>query len=890
MSLTKNILSLALLLSVSIAASAQIYVATDGNDSNPGTEEAPFLTIHHAVDVVEPGQTIWIKGGTYTISERIKIPAKNTSADAMIRMWAMPGTGEVIIDGSAMHHTAMADFKMGRCIYVNHLANYWHFKGLTLCNAEDNGMKVEGSYNIIENCVFHDNNDTGLQIGMYKDFSIEETKSLPPGEPQFNPNYQFCRYNKVINCDAYNNADARTYNGTDDYGDADGFACKLFPGPGNEFHYCRAWDNSDDNWDLYMVYFPVVINGCWAYHAGYKPGTNEAVGNGNGFKLGGGGSSGGAAFSQSTGAHVVTNCVSFGNLKKGFDQNNAYEGIYVLNCTAWDNDYNYRFPTVFNYGGMYIRNCVGFNPRTLNHEFLSADKAGSQVPDTKFNSWTDLDGCDPYKEGNKVNGTKVYTKDYTSQFKSLKVEDFMAARQADGSLPDNDFAKLIDNSVFKDKGEAITNFTPKRFMTEQEASAAGMDLITADNITIPYNDDAPDFGAFESGNPTQANLSLIAGSLEQKVSRNTAIDPVTLKWGGAATDVTVTGAETFSVEKNADTKTVTISGNATADATITVATVGGENTVTYTIIITASDKTPATLTCTTNNISQTVFTNRAIEDIVFVMGGGATAFEVSQLPEGLSYVENGNTLTISGTPKAKGAYSVSAVGGLKTITLSGQINIERAYRIINGDWYHFQDQEADMPADVKESLELVMGSSSESAQQTRIDPTYADSGASFVDPLTTGALVMGRGKGGAKFKAQYGIKELYVNLFFTGSRSFVLSWKLADGTTGTKTTSSISKGTYTSWDILSNAGLDSSKDDIVEVSILNNVTSGEVRMYDMFMKVYTDGDNTDSIDEISDNITKDKTSVVKYIQNGKLVIIKGTKTYNVMGIESKNRK
>ena len=208
---------------------ADIHVATNGSDDNPGTLEAPLLTIHKAMEIVKPGDRILVHEGTYVISERIKVPALNTTPDSRceLRAWPDEAVGKVIIDGSGMHHTTESEFKMGRCIYVNHLANHWTFYGLVICNAEDNGMKVEGSYNIIERCVFHDNNDTGLQIGMYKDFNIEETKTLPAGTPQFNPNYQFCRYNKVINCDSYNNRDLRSYNGTDDGGDADGFACKL---------------------------------------------------------------------------------------------------------------------------------------------------------------------------------------------------------------------------------------------------------------------------------------------------------------------------------------------------------------------------------------------------------------------------------------------------------------------------------------------------------------------------------------------------------------------------------------------------------------------------------------------------------------------------------------
>ena len=569
---------------------SNIYVATNGSDDNAGTDtEHPLLTIHKAVELVEPGDTIWIKGGTYIISERIKIPEKATSEKRRCYMWAIPGTGEVVIDGSGMHHTTESDFKMGRCIYVNHLANYWHFKGLTLCNAEDNGMKVEGSYNIIENCIFHDNNDTGLQIGMYKDFTIEETKSLPAGNPKFNPGYQFCCGNIVKNCDSYNNYDSRTYSGSDDGGDADGFACKLFPGPGTEFHNCRSWTNSDDGWDLYMVYHPVLIDNCWSYHNGYSP-SGDAVGNGNGFKLGGGGSSGGAAFDQSVGAHVVKNCVAFDNLHKGFDQNNAYEGMYILNCVGFGNEYNFRFPAIFKYGGMHIRNCIGFNPTKLNHEFLSEDKEGSQVPNTDYNSWTTLDGCNPYKEGQKIDGAKPKTQDYTAQFKSLSVDDFMAPRQADGSLPDNDFARLVEGTVMKDIGDSIVAFEPARFMTEEEAIAADLELVTVDDITIPFNDLRPDFGAYETpgipGTPDvpvgqKATLDCLTSNASQEVIIGNAISPITFQMGGSAKILEVANLPaglTYTMDNDS---TLTISGAPTESGTYDVAALGGKKDITH---------------------------------------------------------------------------------------------------------------------------------------------------------------------------------------------------------------------------------------------------------------------------------------------------------------------
>ncbi len=488
---------LPLLLFVALLAqglSAQIHVATTGCDQADGSLNGTICSIQQAVDMAEPGDTIYIHGGRYLITEPIRIPHKETFAERRCYLWAA-GDGEVVIDGSSMRHSSRNEFQSGRCIYLNYKANYWHIKGLTMCHAEDNGMKVEGSYNIIEQCVFHDNNDTGLQIGMGMVFSA---KHLPEdfgvGEPFANPDFRYCRGNVVINCDSYNNADLRRFDGSrDDGGDADGFACKLFPGDGNEFHGCRAWNNSDDNWDLYMVYHPVLIADCWAYHAGYTP-DGEPIGNGNGFKLGGGGSSGGAAFERSAGAHVVMNCIAFNNRDKGFDQNYAGEGIYLLNNTAWGNNYNYRFPAPTECGVIWIRNCIGFNARECNHEFAGSRANGEVLLDSSHNSWEILDGCNPQREGEPNDkGERCCTADYSKEFISLAVEAFMAPRQADGSLPDNGFAKLKAASVMARRGVTVTDFVPARFSATGKYGDTR--YIELRPVSIPYSGTAPDLGA-----------------------------------------------------------------------------------------------------------------------------------------------------------------------------------------------------------------------------------------------------------------------------------------------------------------------------------------------------------------------------------------------------------
>ncbi len=431
----------------------EIHVSTQGSDLNQGTTTAPYATIQHAVNCAEAGDSILLHGGRYLITESIRIPKKATSATLRCYLLAA-GDGEVILDGSTMHHTTQTEFRGARGIYLHREANYWHIKGLRICHMEDNGMKVEGSYNIIEQCIFHDNNDTGLQIGMGMPIPGEmAVVGLPNGEPIANPDYQFCRGNRVINCDSYNNADLRTWQADkpDNGGDADGFACKLYPGPGNEFYCCRAWNNSDDNWDLYMVYHPVVIERCWAARAGYTLDGKPIGNNGNGFKLGGGGSSGGAMFPRSTGRHLIKECIAFENRDKGFDQNYASEGMCLVRNTAWGNRYNYRFEAPLVIGHYTIHHCIGFGATERNHEFRPTNVRGEQVRlEEHLNSWTHLDGCNPYREGEpNEQQEQRWTTDYSHHFISLSFSDFTAPRQADGSLPDNGFGQPVATSVLE---------------------------------------------------------------------------------------------------------------------------------------------------------------------------------------------------------------------------------------------------------------------------------------------------------------------------------------------------------------------------------------------------------------------------------------------------------
>lgn len=872
-----NILPVLMISVACLGVSARdLHVAVTGSDDATGTSDAPLASIEKAIELINPGETIYIHAGTYYPESHITIPEKDTSPDTRISMMAY-GTDEVIIDGSRSNPKSNVEFKMSRCMYFPYWANYWYVKGIIFQNAKDNGVKVEGSYNIFENCVFRNNNDTGLQIGMFKDWSIEETKGFPiNGTPEFNPGYTYCRGNKVINCDSYNNYDAVSFSGKDDGGDADGFACKLFPGPGTEFYGCRAWNNSDDNWDLYMVYHPVVIDNCWAWNAALDADDNLTPGNGNGFKLGGGGSSGGAAFAQSTGAHVVRNCVAFSNTKKGFDQNNAYEGMYLFNNVAWDNDYNYRFPTKFEFGAMRLRNCVGFSPRNLNHEFLSATKEGSVVPDTEFNSWTTIDGTDPYKDGNKVNGKKVKVGDHSGEFLSLSIDDAKAPRNPDGSLPDNNFCRLRTGSIFVDKGEITENFMPLRFMTEEEAARYGLELVTAAPVTIEHNGAAPDFGAFESGVPSAGRLYQVSGPASQIVYRGTAIEPITVKWSGAATGVSVDGTDGLDISTDNAAKTSTITGVPTNTTTVTVTTVGGDTNASLSYEIIVSDVEPAILMCTSANASQSLFFDQAIDPVIFEYGGGATGFEVVGLPEGLSYSIEGKTLTITGIPAASSSYTVTATGGMIPVSLSGTFSLETAYRILTGDWYNIQDPIDDLPEDLCQVVSIESGPD----YTTVWDPEYTESG-SVPGGCTKGAVNVERG--GALVWTLPSVLELKANVHFTGGRYLEVRWKYEGKEEHSWTSEKLKKATLTGWDILQQAGIQPTDKPLTVKFVNPTSNNGGIRIYDFFVKVH---DNVNAIQSVAADNTKSAPHLT--LTASAIVIdtpadVSGAAIYNVAG-------
>lgn len=414
------------------------YISPKGNDeTGNGSMEAPWYNIAVAYDAAQPGDHIVCRGGTYRISKY------GTDGKLTVRMNKKATSDRPIVIRSYEDEIPVFDFeqqlldcnrdrsKVGdRGIMLT--GDHHVLFGIHVMHAADNGIKLEGSYNRIERCVFSYNLDTGLQLGFGHDFSASF-----PGISHNDGTY--CAYNDIVDCDSHHNCDFDMNYGSD----ADGFACKMHNGIGNRFIRCRAWRNSDDAWDLYETDYSVLMAECWAWESGkasdhlwvkdYLDGSASFSGNGNGIKLGGNGTGG-----SSKGIHYAYNCISFGHNKtssvKGFDCNSHKDGHVLIGCLGFDCGYDFMFES----GGSDEKTAFYNNVCLGRQEIcVGADAYNAVCTPPSKNAWS-------------VHLLTGVTKD---DFVSLSEEDALKPRSADGSLP-REFGRIKPDSRLVDAGSS----------------------------------------------------------------------------------------------------------------------------------------------------------------------------------------------------------------------------------------------------------------------------------------------------------------------------------------------------------------------------------------------------------------------------------------------------
>ena len=72
------------------------YISPGGSDFNPGTISQPFYTLNKAWTVVSAGDTLYLRGGTYSYTSSQRLTDKDGRSGSYINIWNYPGETPVI--------------------------------------------------------------------------------------------------------------------------------------------------------------------------------------------------------------------------------------------------------------------------------------------------------------------------------------------------------------------------------------------------------------------------------------------------------------------------------------------------------------------------------------------------------------------------------------------------------------------------------------------------------------------------------------------------------------------------------------------------------------------------------------------------------------------------
>jgi autotransporter-associated beta strand protein len=388
---------------------ANWYISPSGQDSNPGSQSAPFATLMKAQSVAHSGDIVLINGGTYyptnqfPVESGVYVPV-NLITNSGVAYEAMPGTRPVF-NFSLVNPTGLRT----AAFWV--IANNVTFQGFDVVGVQENITTVNNQSVGFANwgCNFCTWNQVNVHdadcVGIY----FEELDAS----------------NLVYRCDCYNLAGINSFS----YGNADGFGCHVSAGgKGNIFREDRAWNDSDDGYDCINCYESVTFDHCWSYMNGNNGG------NGNGFKVGGWASTAQNQIANPIPNHTVIGCFAVGNNgNAGFYANHQCAGPGIP--TGWTNNTAYH-------------NVVGYNmlQRTPpDYSSSSAETDSNDIAGTNelmhFNLVYGDTSADI--ENFNISGSMVSSNSWTesgvtvsgSDFVSLSINQITNARAPDGSLP-----------------------------------------------------------------------------------------------------------------------------------------------------------------------------------------------------------------------------------------------------------------------------------------------------------------------------------------------------------------------------------------------------------------------------------------------------------------------
>jgi pectate lyase len=393
------------------------FVATNGVDSNAGSSNAPFATITRAQSAAASGDTVYLRGGLYFLSNANLTATNNPWAivnnitNSGIRYVAYPGERPAFdFSGVRPDGWRVTAFLVGadNCVFSG-----FEVVGVQITirtnHTQSECFRVTGSSNRFEQLAMHD----GMGIGWY----------LTSGAS-----------NLVLNCDAYNNRGLDSGS----LGNIDGFGChpNKTSGTGNILRGCRAWFNSDDGYDCINAWAPVTFDHCWSFYNGYLTNFASSTGDGNGIKAGGYGKNG-SAMPDPVPRHVVQFCVTVKNRASGFYANHHGGGNDWVSNTAYRNGTDYNMLCVSNDN---LTDIPGFDHWMKNN---LGYKGGTEV--SNLGTSNDL----------TFNFFTLPVTVASNDFQSLDESLLTLPRQASGDLPYIAFGQLVAASDLVDAGTNV---------------------------------------------------------------------------------------------------------------------------------------------------------------------------------------------------------------------------------------------------------------------------------------------------------------------------------------------------------------------------------------------------------------------------------------------------
>ncbi|MDR4484880.1 MAG: right-handed parallel beta-helix repeat-containing protein [Nitrospirales bacterium] len=197
--------------------------ASNGNDGNRGTLTAPFLTLERGLDVLLPGDTLYIRAGTYLGSNAlVKIPNGNSwSEPVTIKAYGkervvftaresrpiLPFRSDneyIIIDGivfdatggtscfvsgspgSLSHHIRILNSECKNSyqsgILIRSTSHHFELINLNVhhtgSRTMDHGMYIEGYSNLVRNSAIHHNSGRGISLHGPKPVNVNDNRVI----------------------------------------------------------------------------------------------------------------------------------------------------------------------------------------------------------------------------------------------------------------------------------------------------------------------------------------------------------------------------------------------------------------------------------------------------------------------------------------------------------------------------------------------------------------------------------------------------------------------------------------------------------------------------------------------------------------------------------------